>query len=389
MIQVTRVEDLSVHQLVYLITRLDIHQFVYLIKLMNDMLCVSWLKGSFSGKDGYGLALLANKNVNNLYPLIMVEKSAEDSVLDSVWEETKVMDNVIKCFGKEIAVNKNQIVFKLLLEFASNIHRVHDINDTRLREIDAKFSDLGLEKRLKLVEVQPEPKCEPEPEREAEVMVINKKLLNYPSSRPVLSIKLFELRNKLEDKQCLKKEGLIRAQLEVNTVGLEVNTARLKKLLLLAEVSTASRSSFSGKDGYGFALLANKNVNNLYPLIMVEKYAEDSVLDSIWEETKVMDNVIKCFDKEIVVNKNQIVFKLLLEFASNIHRVHDINDTRLREIDAKFSDLGLEKRLKLVKKTNIEVHFDVPKAEVQHEPKCGPEPEREAELKVINKELLN
>ncbi|GKE42228.1 hypothetical protein Tco_1469512 [Tanacetum coccineum] len=231
MIQVTRVEDLSVHQLVYLITRLDIHQFVYLIKLMNDMLYVSWLKGSFSGKDGYGFALLANKNVNNLYPLIMVEKYAEDSVLDSIWEETKVMDNVIKCFDKEIVVNKNQIVFKLLLEFASNIHRVHDINDTRLREIDAKFGDLGLENRLKLVKktclghdrrahllhfslenlisgvqkplvdswvfgcivwirnievhfdvpkakVQPEPKCGPEPEREAELMVINKELLN-------------------------------------------------------------------------------------------------------------------------------------------------------------------------------------------------------------------
>ncbi|GKA41831.1 putative reverse transcriptase domain-containing protein [Tanacetum coccineum] len=235
------------------------HQFVYLITLMNDMLCVSWLKGSFSGKDGYGFALFANKNVNSLYPLIMVEKPAEDSVLNYVWEETKVMDNVIKCFGKGIAVNKNQMVFKLLLEFASNIHRVHDINDTRLREIDAKFGDLGLEKRLKLVkktylghdrrahllhfslenlisgvqkllvdswvfgcivwirnievqfdvpksEVQPEPKCGPEPEREAELMVINKELLNYPSSRPVLSIKLPELRNKLEDKQCLKKE---------------------------------------------------------------------------------------------------------------------------------------------------------------------------------------
>ncbi|GKG14821.1 hypothetical protein Tco_0354421, partial [Tanacetum coccineum] len=50
-------------------------------------------------------------------------------------------------------------------------------------------------------EVQPEPKCGPEPEREVELMVINKELLNYPSSRPVLSIKLPELRNKLEDKQ--------------------------------------------------------------------------------------------------------------------------------------------------------------------------------------------
>ncbi|GJR43185.1 hypothetical protein Tco_1311288 [Tanacetum coccineum] len=53
-------------------------------------------------------------------------------------------------FGKNME-NKFEMVFKLLLEFASNIHRVHDINDTRLREIDAKIGDLGLEKRLKLV----------------------------------------------------------------------------------------------------------------------------------------------------------------------------------------------------------------------------------------------
>ncbi|GJW47777.1 hypothetical protein Tco_0079423 [Tanacetum coccineum] len=175
--------------------------------------------------------------------------------------------------------NKFEMVFKLLLEFASNIHRVHDINDTRLREIDAKIGDLGLEKRLKLVKktylgrdrrahllhfslenlisgvqktlvdswvfgcivwirnievqfdvpkdedqfeskVQLEPKCGPEPEHEIELMVINKELLNYPSSRPVLSIKLLEFRNKLEDKHGLKKERLIRAQLEVNTARL-------------------------------------------------------------------------------------------------------------------------------------------------------------------------
>ncbi|GJU14593.1 putative reverse transcriptase domain-containing protein [Tanacetum coccineum] len=45
----------------------------------------------------------------------------------------------------------------------------------------------------------------------------------------------------LKDKESLKRMELIRAKSEVNTVGLEVNTARLKKLVLLAEVSTASR----------------------------------------------------------------------------------------------------------------------------------------------------
>ncbi|GKD85188.1 hypothetical protein Tco_1356342, partial [Tanacetum coccineum] len=46
----------------------------------------------------------------------------------------------------------------------------------------------------------------------------------------------------LEDKESLKRMELIRAKSEANTVGLEVNTARLKKLVLLAEVSIASRS---------------------------------------------------------------------------------------------------------------------------------------------------
>ncbi|GJV87956.1 reverse transcriptase [Tanacetum coccineum] len=44
-----------------------------------------------------------------------------------------------------------------------------------------------------------------------------------------------------EDKESLRRMELIRAKSEVNTVGLEVNTVRLKKLVLLAEVSTASR----------------------------------------------------------------------------------------------------------------------------------------------------
>ncbi|GJR06393.1 retrotransposable element Tf2 [Tanacetum coccineum] len=44
----------------------------------------------------------------------------------------------------------------------------------------------------------------------------------------------------LEDKESLRRMELIRAKSEVHTVGLEVNTARLKKLVLLAEVSTAS-----------------------------------------------------------------------------------------------------------------------------------------------------
>nr|GEV17910.1 reverse transcriptase [Tanacetum cinerariifolium] len=42
----------------------------------------------------------------------------------------------------------------------------------------------------------------------------------------------------LEDKESSRRMELIRTKSEVNTVGLKVNTARLKKLLLIAEVST-------------------------------------------------------------------------------------------------------------------------------------------------------
>nr|GEX76312.1 putative reverse transcriptase domain-containing protein [Tanacetum cinerariifolium] len=182
---------------------IEIYQFLHL------------LKGSFSGNGGYGFAFIANKNMDSLYPLIMVVKSAEDSVLDSVWKETKVMDKVIKCFGKEIATNKNQMVINLLLEFASNIHRVHDISDTRLREVDDKFGDMELEKRIKLVKksylVQPELKCGHDPE--VELMVIDIELLDYQSSRPVLPMKLVE--NRLIQVLLLTVTSVLKPILEV------------------------------------------------------------------------------------------------------------------------------------------------------------------------------
>nr|GEW54836.1 hypothetical protein [Tanacetum cinerariifolium] len=205
--------------------------------------------GPFSGNGGYGFAFFANKNMNSLYPLIMVVKSAEDSVLDSVCKKTKVIDKVIKCFGKEIATNKNQMVINLLLEFASNIHRVHDISDTRLREVDDKFGDMELEKRIKLVkksywgrellyfspetmisgvqkllvdswvfdcivvvgEFQPEIKCGHE--LEVELMVIDKEFLDYQSSRPVLTMKLVE--NRLIQVLLLTVTSVLKPILEV------------------------------------------------------------------------------------------------------------------------------------------------------------------------------
>ncbi|GJU90183.1 putative tetratricopeptide-like helical domain-containing protein [Tanacetum coccineum] len=331
MIQVTRVEDLSVHQLVYLITRLDIHQFVYLITLMNDMLCVSWLKGSFSGKDGYGFALLANKNVNGLYPLIMVEKSAEDSV----WEETKVMDNVIKCFGKGIGVDKNQMVFKLLLEFASNIHRVHDINDTRLREIDAKFGDLGLEKMLKLVkktylghdrrahlaEVQPEPKCGPEPEREVELMVINKELLNYPSSRN--SMKHYTTALSL-----LKQINLIGIPCDIYAMNISINCyCRLKQVnygfaLLLTIFKLGHPPDLATYSALINGLVLADRVFDaveLFKNLIRDKLCEGTVINGLY---RMVDDALRLFNEmtEKGIHANVITYTSLIHGLCNFGR---------------------------------------------------------------------
>ncbi|GJT28681.1 hypothetical protein Tco_0908956 [Tanacetum coccineum] len=57
--------------------------------------------------------------------------------------------------------------------------------------------------------------------------------------------------------------------------------------------------------------------------------------------------------KETITKKNQMVFKQLFEFATGVSVANDIkksNGKRVREIDAKFSDLGLEKRIKQVKR---------------------------------------
>ncbi|GKE44301.1 hypothetical protein Tco_1471585 [Tanacetum coccineum] len=102
---------------------------------------------------------------------------------------------------------------------------------------------------------------------------------------------------------------------------------------------------------------------------------------SIQKHKEVIDNisgcsnVIKCLGRETITKKNQIVFKQLFEFASGVNLANDIkesNGKRVREIDAYFGDLGLEKRIKQILTDkplwlgNVEVH-DVPNDEVQPE----------------------
>ncbi|GKD13472.1 hypothetical protein Tco_1197879, partial [Tanacetum coccineum] len=80
-----------------------------------------------------------------------------------------------------------------------------------------------------------------------------------------------------------------------------------------------------------------------------KKYKHKEVIDNI----NGCFNVIKCLRKETITKKNQMVFKQLFEFATGVSVANDIkksNGKRVREIDAKFSDLGLEKRIKQVKR---------------------------------------
>nr|GEU51043.1 putative mitochondrial protein [Tanacetum cinerariifolium] len=69
-------------------------------------------------------------------------------------------------------------------------------------------------------------------------MTILERRLGKVNNKPVMFV-LIQWANK-SDKESLRRMELIRAKLEVNTVGLEVNTAELKKLVLLAGVTTAS-----------------------------------------------------------------------------------------------------------------------------------------------------
>ncbi|GJV58899.1 mitogen-activated protein kinase kinase kinase 17-like protein [Tanacetum coccineum] len=87
-----------------------------------------WIRRSVVGKASYGSVFVANVKAQSkysLYPSIMAVKSAEVSVSGAIPKEKEVMDNicgsayVIKCFGEEITLENNQMVYNLLFEFAS------------------------------------------------------------------------------------------------------------------------------------------------------------------------------------------------------------------------------------------------------------------------------
>ncbi|GJR43628.1 mitogen-activated protein kinase kinase kinase 17-like protein [Tanacetum coccineum] len=119
-----------------------------------------WIRRSVVGKASYGSVFVANVKAQSkysLYPSIMAVKSAEVSVSGAIPKEKEVMDNicgsayVIKCFGEEITLENNQMVYNLLFEFASGVTLADDIEDVSRDGFIAKVGDLGLVKRVKQV----------------------------------------------------------------------------------------------------------------------------------------------------------------------------------------------------------------------------------------------
>ncbi|GKA55259.1 reverse transcriptase [Tanacetum coccineum] len=121
---------------------------------------------------------------------------------------------------------------RLELPSSSQIHPVFHI--LQLKKFHGKEHIVGVLPQLRedgLLENKP--------------MAILERRLGKVNNKPVMFV-LIQWTNKpsfLEDKESLRRMELIRAKSEVNTVGLEVNTVMLKKLVLLAEVSTTSRVS--------------------------------------------------------------------------------------------------------------------------------------------------
>ncbi|GKA32704.1 mitogen-activated protein kinase kinase kinase 17-like protein [Tanacetum coccineum] len=98
----------------------------------------------------------------------------------------------------------------------------------------------------------------------------------------------------------------------------------------------------------------------------MEKFVKNSVKNKGHEGVAMnfsVSDVANVADirKEITNKKYQMVFKKLLEFESSVNLVNDIKESNgkgVSEIDAKFGDLGLEKRIKHVK-TNLGCYWRV------------------------------
>ncbi|GJU33957.1 mitogen-activated protein kinase kinase kinase 17-like protein [Tanacetum coccineum] len=127
-------------------------------------------------KASYGFVFVANMKAQSrysLYPSIMAVKSAEVSVSAAIQKEKEVMDNicgsayVIKCFGEEITLENNQMVYNLLFEFASGgtLADVIEMSHGKgLFEVDVKRYARSILKGLRHVHKRGYVHCDLKPE---------------------------------------------------------------------------------------------------------------------------------------------------------------------------------------------------------------------------------
>ncbi|KAL2488815.1 Mitogen-activated protein kinase kinase kinase YODA-like [Forsythia ovata] len=89
---------------------------------------IAWFRGAMIGKEDFGRVYLATlnnpKSKYSYFPSVMAVKSTEVSVSGSIQKKMKVFSNVkcfpniIRCFGEETTIGKNDMmVYNLLLEY--------------------------------------------------------------------------------------------------------------------------------------------------------------------------------------------------------------------------------------------------------------------------------
>uniref|UniRef100_A0A2C9U2L0 Protein kinase domain-containing protein n=1 Tax=Manihot esculenta TaxID=3983 RepID=A0A2C9U2L0_MANES len=138
---------------------------------------VAWWRGRLLGKGGCGsvyLASLKPESSNAFYPPHMAVKSAEFSLSRSLRKEKEVFYHlrdcpyILECYGEKIIVNnKGQMVYNLLLEYASGgtlFDPIRRSGDLRLPESDVKRYTRSILKGIDYIHSHEYVHCDLKPE---------------------------------------------------------------------------------------------------------------------------------------------------------------------------------------------------------------------------------